>query len=115
MREKYLKSDMDERERPAIREIQSIVEEEKIIRAVEAETGKSFEEIKRERGYNRYLVMELLYRVGGKRGVEIGRIMGLDYSTVSQGRKRLRERLKQDKKLKQIMSRIEHSLSRKKI
>lgn len=55
--------------------------------------------------------MDLLYRIGGIKGVEIGRIMGVDYSTVSQGRKRLREKLQKDKKLKHMVSRIERELS----
>ena len=47
--------------------------------------------------------MDLLYRVGGLSGTEIGEIMGVDYNTVSQGRKRLREKLKGDKHLSQIV------------
>ena len=38
--------------------------------------------------------MGLLYKYGGMKGGEIGHMMGLDYSTVSQVRKRLRESLK---------------------
>jgi hypothetical protein len=45
------------------------------------------------------------------KGTEIGRMLEVDYSTVSQGRKRLRDKLKKDKKLKQVMSRIEVKLS----
>ena len=55
--------------------------------------------------------MDLLYRAGGLKGAEIIRLLEVDYSTVSQGRKRLRNRLKKDKKLKQIVSRIEGKLS----
>lgn len=113
--DKYLKTETDKRERPALREIQSYTSEDKIIGAVERVTGKSFKEIKEERGYLRYLVMDLMYRIGGKKGVYIGKIMGLDYSTVSQGRRRLREKLLKDKKLKQLMSRLERYLSRSKI
>ena len=46
--------------------------------------------------------MDLLYRVGGLSGTEIGEMMGVDYSTVSLGRKRLREKLKGDKHLSPI-------------
>ena len=38
--------------------------------------------------------MEVLYKYGGLKGGEIGRMMALDYSTASQGRKGSRERLK---------------------
>jgi chromosomal replication initiation ATPase DnaA len=54
--------------------------------------------------------MDLLYRGGGIKGVEIGKIMGVDYSTVSQGRKRLREKLSRDKKIKQLVNQIERKL-----
>ncbi len=59
--------------------------------------------------------MGLLYKYGGLKGGEIGRMMALDYSTAGQGRKRLRERLKTDKKLQGLMERIEESLSKIKI
>ena len=35
--------------------------------------------------------------VGGLKCPEIGKMMGVDYCTVSQGRKRFRERLKKDR------------------
>jgi hypothetical protein len=41
--------------------------------------------------------------------------MGIDYSTVSQGRKRLRSRIAKDKKLAGMMTGIESQLSRIKI
>ena len=55
--------------------------------------------------------MNLLYRVGGLRGTEIGEMMGVEYRTVSQGRKRLREKLKRDKHLSQIIKRVKADLS----
>ena len=51
----------------------------------------------------RQIAMELLYKYGGLESGEIGEMMGLDYSTVSQGRKRLRESLKRDRKLQGLM------------
>jgi putative transposase len=59
--------------------------------------------------------MELLYRVGGLKGVEIGEMMGVDYSTVSLGRKRLKEKLTEDKNFSLLMERIEKRISRLKI
>ncbi len=53
------------------------------------------------------MTMDLLYRVGGLSGIEIGEMAGVDYSTVSLGRKRLREKLKRDKHLSQIIKRVE--------
>ncbi len=37
--------------------------------------------------------MEMLYRYAGLKGREIGKLIGLEYSTVSVGRKRLREKM----------------------
>ncbi len=44
-------------------------------------------------------------------GTEIGEMIGVDYSTVSQGRKRIREKLKHGKHLSQIIKRVEADLS----
>lgn len=55
--------------------------------------------------------MDLFYRVGGLKGVEIGEMMGLDYSTVSQGRKRLNEKIQRDRNLKMLSGSIEKRLS----
>ncbi len=73
--------------------------------------GKSFDEIISKRGSVRQIAMDLLYRLGGLKGTEIGGMMGVDYSTVSQGRKRLRGKLKKDKKLSSLMKKIEADLS----
>lgn len=90
-------------------------QKEEIIEELCKETNKSFEEIKKERGLIRQIAMDLLYRVGGLSGTEIGEMMGVDYSTVSIGRKRLREKLKGDKHLFRILKRVEKDLSTVKI
>ncbi len=110
VREKFLTKEKD-RECPSLKEIQDYRAKEEIIKTVKKMTGKDIEEIRRIKGSLRQIVMDLLYRIGGMKGVEIGRIMGVDYSTVSQGRKRLREKLQKDKKLKHMVSRIERELS----
>ncbi len=110
IREKYLKGKKD-RESPALRELQSYRAKEEIIEAMEKETGKTFKEIKTSKGSLRQIAMDLLYRVGGFKGVEIGQIFGVDYSTVSQGRKRLREKMQKDLRLNQIINHIEKNLS----
>jgi chromosomal replication initiation ATPase DnaA len=56
--------------------------------------------------------MDLLYRIGGLKGVDIGELLGVDYSTVSQGRKQLREKIENDRKLKKLVDRIERRLSK---
>lgn len=55
--------------------------------------------------------MDLLYRVGGLNGTERGEMMAVDYSIVSQVRKRLREKLKNDRHIAQIIKRDEVDLS----
>src|SRR5574337_642929 len=103
------------REIPAVQRLKKYTAKETIIDALCKETKKSFDEIKKERGIIRQIAMDLLYRVGGLSGTEIGEMMGVDYSTVSVGRKRLREKLKDDKRLSQIVKRVEVDLSMIKI
>ena len=72
---------------------------------------KDIETICAEKGEPRQIVMDLLYWVGGLKGPEIGRISGLDYCSVSQEPKRLREKRWKDRTLQSLMSRIEGRLS----
>ncbi|GAX59868.1 hypothetical protein SCALIN_C04_0356 [Candidatus Scalindua japonica] len=88
---------------------------DEIINAVEKETGSSIEAIKEERGDKRHITMDLLYRIGGLKGREIGDIFDIDYSTVSVSRKRLRNKIQKDRDLKRLLSRIEAKLSMIKI
>ncbi|GAB63485.1 conserved hypothetical protein [Candidatus Jettenia caeni] len=99
------------REIPAVKRLRKYTTKEEIIEALCKEMGKGFDEIKKEHGIIRQIAMDLLYRVGGLKGTEIGRMMGIDYSTVSQGRKRLREKLKRDKSLAKTIKKIEMDLS----
>jgi putative transposase len=108
---KYLKKEPDARERPSLRELNGLKAQEKIIRVIEEETGKGLDGIKGSKGIERNILMDLLYREGGLSNVEIGRLLEVDYSTVSQGRKRLRDRLKKDKDLKEAVNFIERKLS----
>jgi hypothetical protein len=55
--------------------------------------------------------MDVLYRAGGLKAPQIERISGLDYGSVRQERKWLRERLPKYRKLQALTSRIENSLS----
>jgi chromosomal replication initiation ATPase DnaA len=68
------------------------------------------EEVKHKRNPLRSVLMDLLYRVGGLTGVEIGKIFGVDYSTVSQSRKRLALNFNKDKELRKLIKRIETNL-----
>ncbi len=99
------------REIPAVQRLRKYNTKAEIIEALCKVVGKSFHEIKRERGIIRQIAMDLLYRVGGLKGTEIGEMMCVDYSTVSQGRKRLRKKLKSDKNLSKFIQKIESGLS----
>lgn len=59
----------------------------------------------------RNILIDLPYRERGLNNAEIGRLLGVDYSTVSQGRKTLRDRLRKDKKAIEFVTFIEGKLS----
>jgi hypothetical protein len=48
---------------------------------------------------------------GGLKGPEIGLLFGVEYSAVSQERKRLREQISENQNLREIMGGLEKSLS----
>jgi putative transposase len=95
---------------PSVKEIQRYRSKEAILKAIEGETGKRIEEIKGEKGLYRQIAMDLLYRVGRLKGREIGDMMGVGYTAVSQERRRLREKAQRDRKLRILMERIERYL-----
>jgi putative transposase len=57
-------------------------------------------------GTSRQIVMTALYQYAGLNNREIGSLLGVDYSTVSQGRKRLRDKAEKDIKIKAILNNI---------
>lgn len=111
IKEKFIKGKHD-RESPAHRELKRYRAEDEIIKVIEQETGLSFKEISRSRGTIRQVAMDILYRIGGLKGIEIGEIFEVDYSTVSLGRKRLREHMEKDIKLRGLVRSIEQQLSK---
>jgi len=54
--------------------------------------------------------MEMLYCYAVLKGREIGGFIGLDYSSVSVGRKRLRVKMLNDNSVQNLVGRIEDSL-----
>ena len=109
--EKYLRGTTDKRESPALKALQRYQAEDKIIKVIEKETGEKINAIKKQRGSLRQIVMDVLYRFGGLKGVEIGTILGVDYSTVSKGRKQKRKKLQKDRELRHVLSTIQTRLS----
>lgn len=103
VKEKYLNNGKD-RERPDIRKIQRYLSMDAVLAVIEKETGMS--QVLRATGTTRQVVMTALYNFAGLNNREIGDIMGVDYSTVSQGRKRLRARAEKDQKISLLIERI---------
>lgn len=109
IKEKYLWK--NEKEIPSIRKINSYCSKDKVIQIVCKEIGKDLDYIKSHKGANRQILMEMLYRYAGLKGREIGELIGLDYSTVSVGRKRLRGKMLNNNSVQNLVRRIEDSLS----
>jgi REP element-mobilizing transposase RayT len=110
VKERFIDKERDIQEIPSAKEIRRYRLREDILRAIEEETGKDLERLRNEKGIYRQIAMELLYRMGGMKGTQIGQIMGIGYTAVSQERRRLGERLLKDKKLQNLMKRIEERL-----
>ena len=77
--------------------------------------GNFYTHLVKGKGEVRRIAMDLLYRLGGLKGPAIGALFGVDYSAVSQERKRLREQIGRDQALTELMQRLEHGLSTIKI
>jgi REP element-mobilizing transposase RayT len=105
-------SEEKDREAPAHRAIRRHRSQEKIIDVVVRKTGMMLEGIKKEKGPLRQILMDLLHRQGGMTNPEIGRLFGVDYSSVSQERKRLRHQLEKDRKLSSLQRDIEREMTR---
>jgi putative transposase len=101
-----------EREMPAVRRITARLEAERIIEVVCKVTGVGRGQLLRkgQRGYVRGLLMEVLYRYGGLNQREIGALMGVDYSSVSVGRKRLQEEIGKNQSLRRKMEEIQNEI-----
>lgn len=112
VRNTFLESKSD-RERPDVLKIHRYLTKEDVLAVVEEETGTK--DILRSKGTTRQIVMTVLYKYAGLNNREIGALLGVDYSTVSQGRKRLLDKTAKDKQLQSIIDRIEQKLSRIKI
>ena len=109
VREKFLEQEMD-RERPDIGRINRYLSLEAVLDVIEKETG--IKDVLQSTGTTRQIAMTALYKYAGLNNREIGDIMGVDYSTVSMGRKRLREKTGKDRKVKILLETIEKKMTR---
>ncbi len=110
VKEEFLE-EVKDRERPAIGEIHSLTSKDVILRVASKRLKIKPAEIRTAKGKERYILMYLLYRFGGLKNKDIGDFFGVDYSTVSQGRKRLYDLKTKNKKTKELLNRIEEDLS----
>jgi REP element-mobilizing transposase RayT len=98
-----------QREVPSLKKLQRDIPVERIILEV-AKAGNVKAEDLQDRKTKlkdlRQMAMELCYRYSNYKQKEIGAIFGVDYSTVSQNRLRLKAKLKSSRKLKKQYSRI---------
>ena len=94
---------------PSLKKLQHDVAVEHNIREV-AKAGNAHTEDLQDRKTKlkdlRQMAMELSYRYSSCKQKEIGAIFGVDYSTVSQSRRRLKTKLKPSRKLKKQFHRI---------
>jgi len=121
IKDKYLSNEASKREQPALRELRRELKPEELIEHFANLVGKGKEDICRrgKKSLERAMLMELLYRLCQIAQPEIGRLIGgIDYSAVSQARKRLQIRLNQEpglkKKFDKLINQMIH-LSRGKI
>jgi putative transposase len=98
------------REIPALRNLQPYLSVDRIIEAVARAGGVETSDVihrKTPAKFLRQVAMELCYRRSNYSQKEIGDIFGVDYSTVSQNRARLKSKLKSSRKLKHQFNQIQ--------
>jgi len=101
---KFIKKDKAQREIPALRALNQQLEPEEFIRHFVSLSGKGKAEIcqRGKQTVERAMLMELLYRFCHLTQPQIGELVGgIDYSAVSQARKRLQLQLEREPKLKE--------------
>jgi len=113
IKEKFLSKDTSKREQPALRELRKEFKPEELIEHFADLIGKRKEDIcqRGKKTLERSMLMEFLYRFCHITQPEIGRLVGgIDYSSVSQARKRLRIRLGEEPKLQKRFYKLSDQL-----
>ena len=107
--------DKKEREKPGIGEINKYLSQDVVLALLADEFEIEPEKIFKASGRIRQIIMTILYKYAGLNNREIGENFGVDYSTVSQNRKRLRDKVEKDERVAKLLDKIESKLSRIKI
>jgi len=100
-----------ERERPDIRKIHTYLSQDIVLSELANEFDLNPKDIFKTSGYLRQISMTALYKYAGLNNREVGDLFGVDYSTVSQSRKRLLENAKKNEKARLMLDKIETILS----
>ena len=113
IKRRFLKGEEGEREQPELRELRKELEPEELVKKFCRLTKTTSEEVSRRGGgIKRAMLMEILYRYGRLTQPEIGSMLGgIDYSAVSQARKRFQAKMARDSGLKTEYQRITGGLS----
>ena len=103
----------DQREIPSLRKLQHDIPAENIVEEVALAGQVQTEDLldrKTKLKELRQIAMELSYCYSNEKQAEIGAIFGVDYSTVSQSRARLKAKLKSSRKLNKQFRRIKEQV-----
>jgi len=103
------------RANPEVRKIHKYLSQDIVLPVLADEFGVKPEKIFTTSKHIKQITITVLYNYAGLNNREVGKLFGVDYSTVSQNRKRLRERVEKDKKTETLLEKIELKLSRIKI
>jgi REP element-mobilizing transposase RayT len=113
IKERFLSMEVSEREQPALKELRKEFKPEELINHFVNLVSKSRDDVchRGKRSLERSMLMELLYRFCRITQPEIGRLMGgIDYSSVSQARKRLHVRLEHEPQLNERFQKLSDQL-----
>ena len=109
----YLHRGTNVRELPALRSLKKVLTIEEVLPVVANHFHIERERLISKGGKElRQMAMEMAYRHTGCNQEEIGKAFGVDYSTVSQNRRRLGIRLKEDSKLLESFKRVSEKLNK---
>ena len=110
---KYFQGEVGAREVPALRSLKKVLAIEEVLREVAVYFHMEREKLISKRGGGaRQIAMEMSYRYTKFNQEEIGRVFGVDYSTVSQNRRRMGIQLKEDQELRGAFERVKERLDR---
>jgi len=110
--EALINRDTIKRKQPASQRISQFLNQEKILSELERGLRCDRHQLLQSPGDKRSITMDMLYRFSGMTNPMIGNLMGLDYTSISTGRKKLRQKRSKNPKLNAIATLLEKRLER---